>query len=983
MKKPFVFISYSTKDSDVANLVHSYLEGNGIHCWIASRNIEGGASFVEEIVDAIEDCSAFVMVFSEHSNSSHHVSTELSQAFDEGKKIIPFKLGEFALSKSSRYYLTHAQWIDATLDRNEALKSLLKVVKAAFPQEEQESLPTKPVIKRENPVVAADTPVLSREEMVALLLDKIEKFPYCLRGRAYGENHDAFRKLARVLFSHTVSMYYNGRPTAGGIDYVDIIADTLSQGQGVSIHVKGLPGCAKNMLLQLAYYKMLARFSAGESDYLPMYLSSSYYEKRPYNQENARQEMTALIGEECKEYFAFLRANPNVHPVLMVEAVREHVVASFAPDDVIMDLWQPYGKFNRVVAVDVGLVKNRQRLKKAIPLMGDASGYTFQFRSIPITDKQACLSVIRTILDMYIEKHDGLEPLDIYKTLYRLRFSTVDIFTVRLVATELSQGLSAKDITLTDMYERLALGELKGDEDKMLAIAHELYEYVFNERHNVKTKQYNAVMWSLPHKHNTYLEFMVAYYFSHCVMTTEKGGDFHFLAQSMTSMENHFMVSRMKDNYVLQEALLQLVLSNYQDFDVAQKANAAYWLGKLTFAELTDAAETFLDSEHDRLLPLVQADNSQTLANRYNQYLFRSVCHGLISYGRTNILDEYLCLIVTNDITNAINRGTIIQYMGDNYQGSTHNDFYLDDNPSIGEQALRILCSSVEATLSAKRTGYVETDLVSLLTLIQARMHVTPEKLPYNLVPFCEKTLSLLREYQRRPRSVVSDQLLYYFRSVEDDLSAYVENSRFDAAFALYKGLSGMKDTKRIPWVQFGIEDPESVAEHTLGALMMGMVFLPTEYPEQHYNKQTILDMLLVHDMAEGILGDSPSQLSEPTKELKQQNALMRKLFLKGTYPEVANMTHYYAVWAEYYEGVHINARIARDINLIQTVNTFFTYFSENPTAYTLPVVRGWLAEGEKLSTDLGYDLFDRIIVRNPTYRKAVDGLITAQKAGE
>ena len=54
MKKPFVFISYSTKDADSANLVHSYLEGNGVACWIASRNIEGGQSFAVQIVDAIE-----------------------------------------------------------------------------------------------------------------------------------------------------------------------------------------------------------------------------------------------------------------------------------------------------------------------------------------------------------------------------------------------------------------------------------------------------------------------------------------------------------------------------------------------------------------------------------------------------------------------------------------------------------------------------------------------------------------------------------------------------------------------------------------------------------------------------------------------------------------------------------------------------------------------------------------------------------------
>ena len=156
------------------------------------------------------------------------------------------------------------------------------------------------------------------------------------------------------------------------------------------------------------------------------------------------------------------------------------------------------------------------------------------------------------------------------------------------------------------------------------------------------------------------------------------------------------------------------------------------------------------------------------------------------------------------------------------------------------------------------------------------------------------------------------------------------------------------------------------------------MIYLPNEYNEQHYDKQEILDMLLVHDMAEAVLGDTADSLAEPTKELKRQNALLRKLFLKGTYPEVANMNRYYDVWTRYFMGQNVNARVARDINLIQTVNTFFAYFLENPKQ-PLETVKGWLAEGEKLSTDLGYELFDRIIVRNPHYRKAVDGLITSK----
>ena len=983
MKKPFVFISYSTKDADSANLVHSYLEGNGIGCWIASRNIEGGESFAVQIVDAIQDCSAFVMITSEHSNASDHVSNELSLAFSAKKKIIPFRLQNVQPSKSNTYFLQQAQWIDAYENMNEALKHLLVAVRPVIHVEEKaEDVAVKELPKAFAVNVKEEEedaiPDMSRDEMVDLLLQKIAKYPYCLRDRTYGELYDKFKALAKTLFDHTVSMYFKGRLTAGGVDYVDIIVDTLSQGQGVSIQVKGLPGCAKNMLLQLAYYKMLENFRQGKSDYLPLYLSSSYYEKRPYSKENAREDMTALIREECKEYFSFLRKNPEVRPVLMVEAMREHIVSNFAPEDVILDLWKDLGKFNRIIAIDVGLVKNRQRLKRSIPLMGDASGYTFQFRSVPMANKEACLSVIDTILAMYREKHEGIESTVVYNTLRRLRFPTLDIFIVRLVATELSQGLSAKDISLVDMYERLALNELKGDEEKMLVVAHELYEYVFNAMHNVKTKQYNAILWSLPHKHNTYLEFMVAYYAAHSILYPEESESLRFLKNSMTSMGNRFMVSYLNEDYLMQESLLRLAVDNYDSFGIHQKSNAVYWLGKLTYAELTDEAQMLLDREYNRLLPLVKNNNAQTLENRYNQYLFRSVCHGLISYGRTNVLDEYLCMVITNDVTNAIDRGTVIQYMGDSYQISAHTDFYLDDDPNLGEQAIRILCCGVESDLASKHIGYVETDLVSLLILVQARMHTPPEKLAYNLTPYCQKSLELLREYQKRPRSVVSNKLLYYFQSVSDDLEAYVEDSRFDAAFTLYGQLSKMQEVKRSQWLKYGIQDPESVAEHAFSAWMMAMVFLPWEYNEQHYNKQEILDMLLVHDMAESIIGDEENNLSEPTKELKRQNALLRKLFLKGTYPEVANMTHYYEVWGNYFMGQSINARVARDINLIQTVNTFFAYFIKNPKQ-PLEVVKGWLAEGEKLSTELGYKLFNRIIVRNPQYRKAVDSLITAQ----
>jgi 5'-deoxynucleotidase YfbR-like HD superfamily hydrolase len=968
------------------------LESSGIKCWIASQNIDGGESFAEQIVDAIYDCFAFVMIASGNSDESPHVSNEISLATTAKKKIIPFKIQEYQLSKKNLYFFQHAQWIDASENLNDALKNLIKSVRRLLPAEEIEqncqtieALKAQPEAKkeekkeekREEKKEEDNIPSFTREEIVNILLSKIEKFPYCLKDRTRGASYDAFKEKAKVLFGNTLTMYFKGRLTAGGLDYIDMIVDTLSHGQGISIHVKGLPGCAKNMLLQLAYYKMLENFRSGECDSLPVYLSSSYYEKQPYSKENARAEMTALISEELSEYFGYLKKNPNVRPVLMVEAVREHIVSDFAPDDVIMDLWAKFGKFNRIVAVDVGLIKNRLRLKRTIPLMGDSSGYTFQFRSVPVSDKLACLTVIRTVLDMYIEKYDGLEEGNVYKALDRLGFNSLDVFNIRLVATELSLGRSVDDISLIDMYERLALSELKGDDEKMLTIGSELFEYVFNERHNVKTKQYNAVLWSLPHKHNTYLEFMIAYYFCHCVENYRGDENFRFFSMVMTPMGNNFVKSMLSDNYPLQETLLKLVLENYDKFDIFQKSGAMYWLGKLTYANLTDKAATLLESEYKRLYPIVKNNTESTLANRCNQYLLRSVSMGLISYGDTKVLDEYLCLLVINDVANSVNRGVMVQYLGESSLINTHCDIYLDSELKVGEEAIRVLCSRVETKLSTKRVGYIEMDMMSLLTLVQARMHTIPEKFPYNLMPYCEKCLVMLEKYQKRPRSIVSDKLFYYFESVCDDLKVYVDNARFDAAFSLYSELAKMKDTKRVQWLKFGIDDPESIAEHSLSAWMMAMIFLPGECGDKTYNKQEILDMLLIHDMAEAILGDSVSELSEPTRELENHNSLIRKLFLKGTYPEVANMTYYYNIWTGYFKGQNINARIARDINLIQTVNTFYTYFVQNPDKISLETVKEWAAEGNKLSTEIGCDLFERIVLHNPIYRKAIDNEIT------
>ena len=331
-------------------------------------------------------------------------------------------------------------------------------------------------------------------------------------------------------------------------------------------------------------------------------------------------------------------------------------------------------------------------------------------------------------------------------------------------------------------------------------------------------------------------------------------------------------------------------------------------------------------------------------------------------------MDEYLCLVVTNDIANAVNRGAVIEYFGDNYQMAAHDAYYLDTDLSTGEQAIHILNSRIENALSGESKKFVEKNLVTMLTLLQARIQNRNQTLKFDIRPYVEKALEYIAVYRTRPQNIVSGKLLFYFRSVEDDLKAFLESDEFDIGPMIYSQYRGLRLVKRSQWTERNIEDPESISEHTYSAWLLAMIFLPEENDVEGYLKREILDMLLVHDMAEAIIGDQTVSLCEPTRELKSQNEVLKKLFLKGTYPDIANLTHYYNVWTGYYEGMNINARIARDINLIQTVYTFCEYYCIYPDHFPSGDVRKWMKEKNNLKTDIGYQLFDRLITQNKEF---------------
>lgn len=108
-----VFISYSSLDQKVAEGVCAYLEQHRIRCFIAYRDIPKGVVWARAIVDALDESSMIVVVFSGNFNRSEQVDREIELASEDKKPILTFRISDEAFKGAKKYYLKNLNWIDA------------------------------------------------------------------------------------------------------------------------------------------------------------------------------------------------------------------------------------------------------------------------------------------------------------------------------------------------------------------------------------------------------------------------------------------------------------------------------------------------------------------------------------------------------------------------------------------------------------------------------------------------------------------------------------------------------------------------------------------------------------------------------------------------------------------------------------------------------------------------------------------------------
>jgi TIR domain len=108
-----LFISHSSGDAEVARALRAILDEAGYTSWMAPDDIVGTGTWTEQILAAIADSKAMLILVSAASNKSQHVSREVNLALGKGRPVLPIRIEDVAPGGSLEYLLSLLQRVDA------------------------------------------------------------------------------------------------------------------------------------------------------------------------------------------------------------------------------------------------------------------------------------------------------------------------------------------------------------------------------------------------------------------------------------------------------------------------------------------------------------------------------------------------------------------------------------------------------------------------------------------------------------------------------------------------------------------------------------------------------------------------------------------------------------------------------------------------------------------------------------------------------
>lgn len=404
------------------------------------------------------------------------------------------------------------------------------------------------------------------------------------------------------------------------------------------------------------------------------------------------------------------------------------------------------------------------------------------------------------------------------------------------------------------------------------------------------------------------------------------------------------------------------------------KAQLAYIMGRVAT----------LGEERERLIARLKGIKDK-IAEYNRQY---PLCNDVLFFLRRTVgisinkLDAretwYLDVLLIDNKQDELNRGFHLEYYGDQDWGGhgsqrsvrSHRDRLLGWDHTFSHLEGKIQDAVLDAESDNQRLSQVRVEIQTLVSLAlhrHRRERLEEEKRT--------KIVVLIAKILMHPENIYEA-----FRNYLEAAKALLSIPKIPFGLELLL-LYRLKTQQRAGWKRrIQSLEPErririeSVAEHLYGCYLIGELYLPPTFegssddalPNKEddwsdYRKESVISTLLMHDWAESVVTDIPSD-QKTDIDRTRQDFVQKTLLLFDFFDDIFTPRSYYALWRQAESGAYgcgINSKLVKDIDRLELLVQLYCVYRHEMDQKDFNKLKGY--EEKRLQTTYVNGLWEKL----------------------
>ena len=701
-----------------------------------------------------------------------------------------------------------------------------------------------------------------------------------------------------------------------------------------SIKICGFSGSGKSTFLIILYNYLLIQFKSKDLLF-PIYINLEYYYRKYEKYSSIDLQTFILKSFELDIHHAekIIQKLSLKKIILIIDGIDHHRDSS--------ELLDYINSLSKILNYDVKKVYGVQHIPEKTILNSTYIKTAFNtnieihFKDLNFDDPQ---------LEMFIQLfliHSGVDEIEestknILSLLQNKKFQNIDFYTLSRLVDNID---NIDNLNIYEIIQKYCVHVLSGFNMDINWLSKLAYQHHIIRKEEEKVRYENLAVWKLIHQNPKIAYYLIAKQVIDNVLSIHNPSDstlnsdlsFVYPFQINYFCKEILNQDRAKQEEVLTKIRIILKCNNWHSIAVA-----CYLAGRISDKGLQNQAKglliDFLKEKGDIVVPSVDRD----------KYLFalRTIYISLAYLGEIKYEQKYIKRLIKDKAWDDINRGFHLVYYGDQEYnpafGLAQHDFLEDCSQTFDQLSRRIK--------NFNRSNLYNIELFTLLSLAVQR--IGSDFLSHNQITQIKELLNDTQSIRRIKNNVDVYGFTMYAKGIFEEM--------LFTKFSPFIEMMNLKFVDRAGWIKRGISYCESVASHTLFAYLLGSIYLPEKYEEEFldcekYEKNIILEMLLIHDLAESKYGDII--VKEDKDKENEAKYFEDSKWFSFILPNENKVHRFYKLWNDFENGITINGKIAKEIDKIEAYIQLLYYKHVKGENLTAAQISEWKKDFEGTKT--------------------------------